>query len=398
MKVHERTAALEAEMAERKRVEEALRESEKQYRELFENANEIIYACDLAGNFTSLNNMGEQTTGYSRAEILTMNLTHLVAPKYRLLVQRMLADGRRGTTTCEFEICTKDGRTVRLEGSMRLIYHQEQAVGIQGIARDITERRLLEQQLRQAQKMEAVGRLAGGVAHDFNNLLTVITGYSDILLLRLHDNDEFRENLAEIRKAGEQAAALTRQLLAFSSSQELQPQVLDLNVVVADNAKMLRRLIGEDIEIVTVLDPALGSIKADPMQMEQILLNLAVNARDAMPYGGRLAIETANISLDADDTRRPVSMSPGPYVLLTVSDTGCGMDAETQSHIFEPFFTTKEPGKGTGLGLSTIYGIVQQSGGAIWVASELGQGTTVKIYLPQCQGTSGRGGATGNVA
>ena len=212
VKVHERTAALEAEIAERKRAEEALRESEEQYRELFENANEILYTCDLAGNFTSLNHMGEQITGYSRAEILTMHLTHLVAPEYRLLVQRLWAGSGTGTTTCEFDICTKDGRTVRLEGSTRLIYHQGQAVGLQGIARDITERRLLEQQLRQAQKMEAVGRLAGGVAHDFNNLLTVITGYSELLLLRLPD----------------MSRPLPRKVVITSRTDEARPQSVSL--------------------------------------------------------------------------------------------------------------------------------------------------------------------------
>jgi two-component system, cell cycle sensor histidine kinase and response regulator CckA len=252
------------------------------------------------------------------------------------------------------------------------------------ILRDITERRRAEEQLRRSQKMEAVGQLAGGIAHDFNNLLTVINGYSDLVLRRLQAEDPLRKSVEEIRKAGERAAALTRQLLAFSGKQVLQPVVLDLNSVVSDMEKMLRRLIGEDVELRTALAHDLGSIKADPGQVEQVIMNLCVNAREAMPHGGRLAIETANVYLGEDyAARRLTDFTPGPYVVLKVTDTGTGMDEETREHIFEPFFTTKGAGKGTGLGLSTVYGIVRQSGGSVRVSSEVGRGSTFEVYFPR---------------
>ncbi len=245
------------------------------------------------------------------------------------------------------------------------------------------EHRRLEQQLRQAQKMEAVGRLAGGVAHDFNNLLTVINGYSQMILNRVPAGDATRSDAEEILMAGERAASLTRQLLAFSRKQIVAPAVVNLNRIVSGIEKMLDRLMGEDIEIVTSLDGGLGNVKADPGQVEQVIMNLAVNARDAMPNGGRLLIETMNASLDEDYVKVHPGARAGPHVMLAVSDTGIGMDRETQSHLFEPFFTTKEQGKGTGLGLSTVYGIVKQSNGSIWVYSEPGQGATFKVYLPR---------------
>ena len=254
-----------------------------------------------------------------------------------------------------------------------------------GFATDITLRHQLESQLIQAQKMEAVGRLAGGIAHDFNNLLGVMLGYSDLVIEQMEITHPLRPRVEQIKKAAERAAKLTVQLLAFSRRQVLEPRLLNLNEVVGEMNKMLPQLIGEDIEVVLHLEPNLGCVKADPTQMDQVLLNLAVNARDAMPTGGRLTISTHNVDVDESYVRQHVEVAPGPYVVLHIRDTGHGMDKETQQHLFDPFFTTKDKGKGTGLGLATTYGIVKQSGGFIWVYSEPGHGATFKVYLPRVE-------------
>jgi len=376
-------------ITERKRSEEELSKSEERYRDLVENAHDIIYSQDLAGNYTSMNKAGAQITGYTHAEALALNITQTVAPECLATAREMLTAKLAGerVTAYEMDIIAKDGHRITVEANTKLVYHDGVAVGIQGIARDVTERKLLEEQLRQSQKMEAIGQLAGGVAHDFNNLLTAINGYASLALQRLEDGHPIRSYLEEVKKAGDRAANLTRQLLAFGRKQILQPVAVNLNDVVTDMNKMLRRLIGEDIELSAKLDPALKRIKADPGQIEQVLVNLVVNARDAMPEGGKLTIETARIELDQEYANTHVGVAPGDYVMLAVSDTGTGMEEATQARIFDPFFTTKEKGKGTGLGLSTVYGIVKQSGGSIWVYSEPGHGTTFKVYLPQVAAT-----------
>ena len=502
-------------LSERRYAEVAVRESEERFRNLFENARDTVFTCDLEGNFTSLNASGELLTGFDRAEAMKSNFTRVVAPEYLPVAQEMLTRKASGdiATAYELEIISKVGRRVLVEISSRTLFEHGRAVGVQGSARDITARKREEEalrkseeqyrslfesnpqpmwvydlktltflavneaavmhygysrerfldttvdaihlhadvpallaelrkidglcqlgewlhrksdgetinveltanvidfanrkaglvlinditdhkkaqqalynsqmQLQQSQKLEAIGQLAGGVAHDFNNLLTAIGGYSDLTLRRLPEDDPLRNNLIEISKATNRAASLTRQLLAFSRKQILEPKVLDLNAVVTDMSSMLCRLIGEDIELVTDLTPDLGMVKADPGQVEQILMNLVFNARDAMPRGGTVTIETRNVVFDESYASQHVPVIPGEYTMLAVSDNGTGMDQATQSRVFEPFFTTKPPGKGTGLGLSTVYGIVKQSGGYVWVYSEGGIGTVFKVYLPQ---------------
>jgi two-component system cell cycle sensor histidine kinase/response regulator CckA len=372
-------------ITDRKLTEQELISSQDSYRELFENANEIMYTHDLAGWLTSLNKAGEALTGYSREEALRMNMSALVAPEYRLLWREMLDShiGGEAKTTYELEIMNKSGARISLETSTRLIFRTGKPVAVQGIARDVTERRRMEAHLLQSQKMEAIGRLAGGVAHDFNNMLTVITGYSQWMLDELPPDSPMCESASEILLAANRAAALTNQLLVFSRNQVIQPIIVDLNSLVAQMDQMLRRLIGEDIELVTETCADLGLIQGDPGQIEQVILNLAVNARDAMPRGGRLILETANVYLDEEHARTQADCIPGAYVMLAVSDSGSGIDDDIKAHIFEPFFTTKEQGKGTGLGLSTVYGIVKQDGGHIRVESEPDVGAVFRIYFPR---------------
>ncbi len=372
-----------------KRSQQALRESEGRYRSLVQSAVHGIFRCSADGKFLSANPAMVAMLGYaSEDELLGIrvpgDLWHDPADLARQMAEH---GGSSLVENVDIAFKKKDGHpvTVRVNGRIEL-----DAKGapfrFEGIAEDVTERRQLEQQLRQAQKMDAVGRLAGGVAHDFNNLLTVIKGYSEMILGDLPLADPLRNEVEEIKRAADRAASLTRQLLAFSRQQVLAPKVLDLNSVVTNMDRMLRRLLGEDIELSTLTANELGSIKADPGQVEQVIMNLAVNARDAMPKGGMLTIETANVELDETYLREYLSLPAGSYVQLAVSDTGIGMTAEVRSRIFEPFYTTKELGKGTGLGLSTVYGIVKQSGGDIWVYSEPGVGTTFKVFFPRVDG------------
>jgi len=384
-------------ITERKRNEEALRESEERYRTILENIEDGYYEVDLPGNFTFFNDSLCRMLGYSRDELIGMgNDRYTDQENRKKLFQAFNSVYRTGEPVKEFdwEVIRKDGRKVYGEVSVSLIRSSTgQPIGFRGIARDITERKraekemaALQEQLTQSQKMEAIGRLAGGVAHDFNNLLTVIKGYSQLSLLDLKENNPLWENIQEIQKATQRATDLTRQLLAFSRRQILDPKVLDLNSLLRDTEKMLRRMIGEDIELVTRLSEGLGRVKIDPGQIEQVILNLAVNARDAMPSGGKLTIETANAQSDEGYALTHLGLTPGHYVRLSVSDTGIGMSREVQEKAFDPFFTTKEKGKGTGLGLSTVHGIVTQSGGKIWVYSDPGHGTTFKIYFPTIEG------------
>jgi PAS domain S-box-containing protein len=381
---HPTFTAFVRDLTERRRAEAELRQSEERYRDLVENAHDIIYSHDLKGNYTSVNRAGEQSTGYTHEECLSLNIADTIAPEHVSKAREMMAKKIAGekVTAYEVDILAKDGKRVSVEVNTKLILQDGVPVGVQGIARDVTERKHLEDQLRQSQKLEGIGQLAGGIAHDFNNLLTAINGYSSLALQRIEGNPSVKTYLEEIKNAGERAANLTRQLLAFGRKQILQPLPLKLNDTVTDMNKMLQRLIGEDIQLSAKLATDLKRVKADPGQIEQVLVNLIVNARDAMPHGGKLTIETANAELDREYASTHVGVDAGSYVVLAVSDTGAGMDEQVRRRIFEPFFTTKEKGKGTGLGLSTVYGIVKQSGGNISVYSEPNHGTTFKVYLP----------------
>jgi PAS domain S-box-containing protein len=372
----------------RKKAEEALRLSEASFRSVVENAPYGIYRANASGQLLQVNPALQRMLGYPSADELLQ--AHLATEIYRHAGEYDRLNELFGRMDdfkdVEVEWRRKDGTPITVRCSGRRVKDQNGAPAyVEVFAEDVTEQRVLERQLRMAQKMEAVGRLSGGIAHDFNNLLGVIIGYSQVLKKKLGPENPLHEHAEEVEKAGQRAATLTRQLLAFSRQQVLTPAVLNLNVLVTDLLKMLPRLLGEDIEVTTSLVPDLGQVKADQGQIEQVIINLAVNARDAMPDGGALRIETANVVLDEAYTRHHPGSRVGHYVMLAVTDTGVGMTPETQAQIFEPFFTTKERGKGTGLGLATVYGVVKQSGGYIWVDSAPGKGASFKIYLPRVE-------------
>lgn len=370
---------------ERVQVQEALHKSETGYRSLIEEAPYGICRCTVGGSFTLVNRALVRMLGcQSGQDLLGLNLGVDVFEDLRDHARFMGQLQEHGSAeSVEGHWKRRDGKSITVHLAGRAVRDTNAQISyFEVIAEDVSERKLLELQLRQSQKMQAIGQLAGGVAHDFNNLLMVVKGHMELILSTMTPNDPLYPRLDQVQKAANRASSLTRQLLAFSRLQVLQPQVLDLNSIVSGMIQMLSRIIGENIELVFRPGGILGRVKADAGQMEQVLLNLVVNARDAMPSGGRLTIETSNVELDESYAQLHTVVKPGPYVMLAVSDTGVGIDAVTQARIFEPFFTTKEPGKGTGLGLSTVYGVVKQSDGYIWVYSEPGQGTTFKIYLP----------------
>ena len=400
IRVRERTIELartnekmQLEIAERKRTEEALRQSEERFRELYHDAPVGYLELDNEGRITSVNRTECEMMGYAPDEMLGQPLWTFVVDEEtsRRQVLALLAGRLPSARDRERLFRRKDGTTFPVLIEDRLLQNKEgKIVGIRAALQDITERKeaeekmvSLQEQLRQSQKMEAVGRLAGGIAHDFNNLLTVIQGHCEISLLQFQGNNPLREDVVEIKKAADRAGNLTRQLLAFSRRQIMEMKVIDLNALLRELEKMLRRVMGEDVELVTVLDEHLGKIKMDPGQMEQVVLNLAINARDAMPSGGKFILETTNVYLDEEYARSHIGVEAGQHVMLSVTDTGSGMSLQVKERLFEPFFTTKEKGKGTGLGLSTVYGIIKQSSGNIWVYSEAGRGSTFKIYLPR---------------
>ncbi|HSB60893.1 MAG TPA: PAS domain S-box protein, partial [Vicinamibacteria bacterium] len=381
------TLVVATDVTERNRAEAELRRSEERFEKAFRASPAAMSITTLKqGRILDVNDRYARMTGYRPEELIGRTVAELglgAESADREAFVRAIEEGG-GPRELEFRFRRKSGE-VREARTSYVLVEVGGETSVLGLSEDVSERRLLEAQLRQAQKMEAVGRLAGGIAHDFNNLLTAILGYASLLLRRLGPRDPLGHNAREILRASERAADLTRQLLAFSRQQVLVPRVLDLREVVTDVESMLRRLIGEDVELLTTSAPDLGRVKADLGQVEQVIVNLALNARDAMPRGGRLTIGLRNVEVGEGFVREHPGARPGPSVVLAVCDTGAGMSPETQSHVFEPFFTTKEVGKGTGLGLATVYGIVKQSGGYIGVQSELGRGSTFEIYLPRVE-------------
>jgi len=386
------TCELREEIDRRQRVEKALRESEQKYRILVENANEAIFIAQ-EGKIKFVNQKTEELSGRNRQELLSTGFETFIHPNDRSLVRERHMKRQQGVklpSNYSFRIIHKSGEEKWVELNVVAVQWEGKTATL-NFLRDITERKrgekereALQAQLLQAQKLEAVGRLAGGVAHDFNNLLTVILGYAEMVLQDLHPGHPHHAFVKNICQAGNGARNLTRQLLAFSRKQVLDVQVVDVNDLIQGFEKLIRRLIGEDVSLKLTLHENPVPVKADISQMEQVLMNLAVNARDAMPEGGVLAIETGIVGLEEMDTSPKTEIAPGRHAMLTVTDTGVGMDAETLGRIFEPFFTTKERDRGTGLGLATSYGIVKQHGGNIYAFSEPGQGTTFKIDLPLC--------------
>jgi PAS domain S-box-containing protein len=384
----ERLVIVNRDVTERKEAAESLRLTESGFRSMIEDAPYGIFRAAPDGSLLRANPALQKMLAYEKLdELLRANLDREI---FRNPVDfqrlRELLDSANEFKDVEVELKRRDGTPITVRCTGRRVQEEHQGVPCFDVfAEDVTERRILERQLRMAGKMEAVGRLSGGIAHDFNNLLGVIIGYSQLLKRRLDPGNALLEPAEEIEKAGQRAASLTRQLLAFSRQQILTPSILNLNDLILDMAKMLPRLLGEDITVNTSLCEALGMVKADQGQIEQVIMNLAVNARDAMPEGGKLRIETANVELDQAYAWQHAGAKPGHYVMLAVIDSGAGIDAETLAHIFEPFFTTKGVGKGTGLGLATVYGVVKQSGGYIWVDSEPGQGASFQIFLPRVE-------------
>ena len=380
-----------ASAVEIKKNEQALRRSEARYRSLVQSSVYGIYRSSLEGRFLDVNPALITMLGYGSAEeVLLLDPTKDVfahAEEHNRLIEEFRGTGRLDGIEVKWK--RNDGKSITVRISGRAVSSADEPADVlEAIAEDVTDRRVLEDQFRQAQKMEAVGRLAGGVAHDFNNLLMVISGYAEVMLSALESDHRLREKALAIQQASDRATTLTRQLLAFSRKQLLELKVVDVNAIVADMERLLRPLIGENVEFVTKFSPEAAQTRADAGQLEQVLMNLVVNAKDAMPTGGTLTIQTEKIVVDESHRRGPTFIRPADYVVLSVSDTGMGMDKETQSRIFEPFFTTKEKGKGTGLGLSTVYGIVKQSGGYVMVQSEVGRGTTFQIYLPRVEGVA----------